>query len=322
MDGFSKSRTRRIVVLGATNHATKVDPALRRSGRLDRLITIPLPNRPALAAIYGHYLSGFAHALSQDDVSELAQCSVGASGADVERYVREARRRARSKGRVLVNADVLESVYNTPSEDMRQPMQIEELEATAWHEAGHAVMMWAGPDRATTLNYISVVPRADGKVGFMAHGGKEGRYSITRAQGIARLEVLMAGRAAEELRFGRDGVSSGCHGDLERAAELATTLIAKLGLGKAGRFSASNSTLALETLAEDVEAELQQAYANALKTLSTHRGLVERVAQSLMDKSEISGPDFLRMATGYQVEAAAGSKSVMSTTSSEVSHVL
>jgi ATP-dependent Zn protease len=303
MDGFSKSRTRRIVLLGATNHASKVDAALRRSGRLDRLITIPLPNRPALEAIYGHYLNGFAHALSRENISELAQCSVGASGADVERYVREARRRARLKNRDLIKADVLESVYNTPSDDVRQPMQLEELEYTAWHEAGHAVMMWAGPDKAATLNYISVVPRADGSLGFMAHGS-QGRFSVTRAQALHRLEVLMAGRAAEELRFGRDGVSSGCQADLQSAAQLAETFISKMGLGKSRRLSSTDSNKVWESLADDVEAELQQAYTNALATLSANRVLVERVAQALMEKSEISGPDFLRIAAAYRHETA------------------
>jgi ATP-dependent Zn protease len=73
-------------------------------------------------------------------------------------------------------------------------------------------------------------------------------------------------------------------------------------------------------LAEDVEAELQQAYANALNTLSTHRGLVDRVAQALMDKSEISGPDFLRMAANYQAEAANGSMIAVSSTTFEGPH--
>jgi ATP-dependent Zn protease len=302
MDGFSKSR--KVVVLGATNHAVKVDPALRRSGRLDRTIRIPLPNRPALVAIYSHYLSAASHNLSAVDVDELGQCSVGMSGADVERFVREGRRRARNRKRPLILPDILESIYATPPEEARIALLPDELESTAWHEAGHAVMMWSGPERAVGLNYISIVPRPDGTLGFMAQSSREGQHSFTRAKLVHELAVLLGGRAAEEIRFGKEGVSSGCISDLRVASNLGMDIVGRLGLGAAGRLATPYGERAHQELADDVEAELQSAYSTALATLSEHQPLLERIATALIDKSEISGAEFKRIATAYQLETA------------------
>lgn len=295
MDGFA--RNRKIVVLGATNHPEKVDPALRRSGRLDRLITIPLPNRLALESIFSHYLNGFENGICSADIGELAACSVGVSGADVERFVREARRRARKASRPMCKTDVLESIFQTPSPDCRSPMRPEEVELVAYHEAGHAVLKWLGPEGGTDIRYISIVPRADGMAGFMAHAPQDGRLSVNRTQARHHLAVLLAGRAAEQVKFGEDGVTSGGAGDLVMATESARRMVRLFGFGRSGRLAYMGDDH--PGLADEVERELQEAYAASLKTLQQHGILLERVAQALIDKSELAGGEFLSIADDY-----------------------
>lgn len=291
MDGFA--RKGQIVVVGASNHPDKVDPALRRAGRLDRLIHIPLPNSAALKSIYEHYLSGCQHSLTEADIKEVVACSIGVSGAEVERYVREARRRSRKEQRALTVDHLMQSVFETPRENCRTPLAPAILEQIAYHEAGHAIMSWLGPEQGRDIRYISVLPRSNGTGGFMSHRPTDEMAPMTRARCRQRLATTLGGRAAEEVRFGVESVGSGSAGDLANAITIARRMIQNFGLAKNGRLSYVGAAESL--LAEEIEDELQEAYLVALHALQERRGLLDAVAQALIQKSELTGSEFLSL---------------------------
>lgn len=295
MDGFNSSQ--RVIVLGATNHANKIDPALRRSGRLDRTINVPLPNRKALESMYRHYIGVEDHIITAEDIAALAGSSVGISGADVERIVREARRSARIGVRSLTKTDVLKSIYATPPEDQRQPMTAEELKETAYHEAGHALMMWFSDEKAENIQYLSIIPRADGTLGFVAQAPSEKRHTLTIARGKQKLAVMLGGRAAEEVIFGADNISSGSSSDLKMATDTAAFMVYRCGLGPQGLLSVADKTDSRRD--KQVEQLLQESYRNAVTILGKHKVLLNTVAEALIEKSELSGSDFIALAENY-----------------------
>lgn len=296
MDGFNSSQ--RVIVLGATNHAGKIDPALRRSGRLDRSINVPLPNRKALEAMYLHYIGTNDHTITAEDATALAGSSVGISGADVERIIREARRMARMTNRPLSKDDVFKSIYATPPEDQRQPMTSEELRETAYHEAGHAIMIWFSDAKGDGIQYLSIVPRADGTLGFVAQAPSEKKHTLTAKTGKQRLGVLLGGRAAEQVAFGQDNISSGSSSDLKMATDTATFMVYRCGLGPMGMLSVTDKNDEKRDL--QVEDLLQESYKAAVQTLTQHRVLLDMVATALVEKSELSGAEFSELAKRYE----------------------
>lgn len=281
-----------VFVIGATNHEDRVDSALRRSGRLDRVISIPRPNSEVLGHIYDHYLRKIGHLqpLGEDlDVAELGGLSLGLTGADVERIVRGAARRARRERQPLGQLHVFAEITNKPrdpSESHR--LTPEEIERVAVHEAGHALAMALSASRGRDIGFVTVVPRADGSLGFVARLPDE-RMSLTRGDYDELLEVSLAGRAAEEVRYGDAGVSGGATDDLRVATGIATRLITKLGLGGPRKLVWS------ETLAErDVlllEKIVSDAYESALGKLSQHRDRLTALADALVARQELTGDE-------------------------------
>jgi cell division protease FtsH len=188
-----------VVLLAACNHPHLLDPALTRSGRLERHIRISLPNQAAPARIFREHLG---EDLSDLSLREAALAAAGASGADCERLVRGARRRAREAGRALMLADLLEEIGGV--DDRSQA----ELWRVAVHEAGHAMAMcelYPGALRAVTL-------RARGEALGATMSAVSGAYLV--AEDVhRRLVCLLAGRAAEDELLGAP--SSGAGGSVD-----------------------------------------------------------------------------------------------------------
>jgi ATP-dependent Zn protease len=257
-----------VFYIAATNHEAGVDPALRRSGRLDRVIRIPRPNSAALEEIYGSYVEALGPDAPLDpglDMKAAGRMSVGLTGADVERIVRGAFRRARRDGRPLSQVDLVAEITNKPRGSEGLPtLSAADIERTATHEAGHALALYLSASAGTDIGYVTVVPRDDGTLGFVLPLPDE-RVHLTRRDYDEKLETFLAGRAAEELVFGADQVSSGACSDLQSATALATRMVTQLGLGEGRRFMWSE-TLSPGDL-DLVEKALVQAYARMLKTL-------------------------------------------------------
>ena len=282
LDGFE--RREGVVVIAACNDPSRLDPALVRSGRLDRHIEIPLPDVPSLVGILRTHL---VTDLAGDDVREVALAARGGTGADVERFVREARRRARLANRSIILPDLLEAVRNGQPEwpaDVRRRV--------AYHEAGHAIALLA-------LGIAEPKALSIGGTGGLAESDLGEMRAITRSHLEKFLVALLAGRAAEQLTFGEAtaGAGGSDESDLGRATMLATRLETDYGLGDFGLVcipggSSGRDLLLLDTLRSAVGGTIDRAYAAALELLGRNQHALEALATALfgagyLDRSDI-----------------------------------
>ena len=284
-----------VFVIGATNHLDNVDPALRRPGRLDHVVNIPRPTRRALARMLEYYLAPYMEKDLADkaiDHEEVAGLALGDTGADIKRYVRLAWRRARQKGRPISHADLVAAISGTSHRhDEDRPVDLESLEKTAIHEAGHAVQAATSAGGRWQPGIVSVVS-GRGAAGFVRLRPTS-EAPLTRSQCRERLSVLLAGRAAEAIAHGEDRVSSGAGGseasDLAKATQLAVAMVQQLGMGQTDALY-WEAGLPSGARLEQVRSLLDEAYADARDNLESHWSLVENLAAVLVDRQEISGP--------------------------------
>lgn len=278
LDGFDDRS--QVIVIGATNHADNVDPALQRAGRLDRVIPISRPDVAGLQAIYLAKLKPHAYAIAPDELRRCASLSLGLTGADVELLVRGARRRARMDGNRAITADDLQGeIFRIPPQAVRNPLHGPQLARTAYHEAGHAVVALMLPSLREHLQLASVVADDQGALGFV--GIKNAEHNQTRSELLDRICMVLAGRAAEAQIFGDDEVSTGAggyssHNDLAVARRLSEAALGVYG------FSAANPNWHTLTPDEaETKALIAEQYARARSLLQAQHLLLTAVSESL-----------------------------------------
>jgi AAA+ superfamily predicted ATPase len=280
-----------VFVLGATNHEDRVDPAMRRSGRMDRVIRIPRPNSDALGHIYRHYLDSLTTGQFDRsiDLTTLGKMSVGLTGADVERIVRGALRRGRKEGRAVSQLDLIAELTNKPRNPGSSPrLSPAELERTAYHEAGHAMALCLSTSHGDDIGFVTIVPREDGTLGFVAPLPDE-RVSLTRTDYQERIEVYLAGRAAEAIRYGEENVSSGATSDLHGATALALSMVTRLGLGQEPKLLWTDSPTSQDR--EQAAQLLSQSYERTLQKLRDGKVTLARLAEELVARQELTGDE-------------------------------
>ncbi|MDT7764677.1 MAG: cell division protease FtsH [Mycobacterium sp.] len=290
-----------VIVIGATNYVEKVDPALRRAGRLDQVVEIPLPNIDGLERIFSYYLSCFeaeGGQVADVDARALAELAFGLTAADVAFFVRGAARRARRENRPVSQPDLVAEVTRRPRRaDSAPRLTPTAMHRVAVHEAGHAVATLLSSTRGEDLTYASISPRLDGSLGFTATIPANTRV-LTRASLLEQLETLLAGRGAEEVVFGADDIGAGSGGpgttsDLAVATRLATVIVCQSGLDEGFlRWTAAPS---LEQDAR-INELLRDTYRNARARLQGNRALLDHIAAALQDKQELSGKEMRRLA--------------------------
>jgi cell division protease FtsH len=283
LDGFE--RREGVVVIAACNaDPSRLDPALVRSGRLDRHIEIPLPDVPALIGIFRTHLGA---ELEGADLRATALAARGRTGADVERWIRQARRAARTASRALDLQDLLDAVRNGEPEwpaDVRRRV--------AYHESGHVIALLA-------LGIAEPKALSIGGTGGLAESNLGEMQALTRAHLEKFLVALLAGRAAEQLIFGEATAGAGGSdgSDLSRATQLATRLETAYGLGSLGPVFITGDTsnrdlLMFEKLRSAVSGTIDRAYAVALDLLGQNRRTLDALAAALfvagyLDRAEI-----------------------------------
>ncbi len=303
IDGFGPRD--RLVVIGATNYPDNVDPALRRSGRLDQVVQIPCPGVDALEQILRYYLEPrrAAGQLQDDiDLGTLARLCLGLTGADIEERVRGAARRARRSGGRIGQTELLAEVLGKPRRPgTNRPLPQATLKQLSVYQAGHVVARLTGPGRGQEIAYVSILPRSDGRLGYLATT-EAGLSVTTRKDYEDRIKQYLAGRAAEEAVFGPDGVSDiasepGDASDLVRAIELAYSMLGLTGLGE-GRDLLWWSAVPAEArgaLDDRVNALLTRLQAEAVEFVSAHRDLLGRVTDLLLQRQELRGAELVAL---------------------------
>ena len=278
-----------VILVAACNHPEKLDPALIRSGRLDRHIRVRLPDRGALAGILREHLGDD---LQGEDLDGPALAAGGVSGADCERLVRGARRRARTAQRSMVLGDLLDEIGGT------EERSADEIWRAAVHEAGHAVV--AATLHPGCLDRVSV--QADSTSGGATSAHLRPKVYKLPTDIQDELTMLLAGRAAEEEILGV--ASSGSGGlplsDLARATSLAVEASLALGLDDIGGLLWRGSTdirdlrVLLTTdrlLAERVRGQLDEAYELAKAAVRRQITAVKAIASELLKRPVIEGAE-------------------------------
>ena len=227
MDGFSTRES--VVVMAATNRPDVLDPALVRPGRFDRQIQLDLPQKTARRQI----LKIHTREVPMDDnvdLGNLAERTVGFSGADLKNLVNEAALIAARRDKKRVTADDFDRardkiIMGIEREDV---VQDEEKKAIAYHEAGHALMAELMPE-ADPLQKVSIIPRGR-SLGATEQVPEEDRHSLKRSYLVDRLAIIRGGRAAEKTVF--EDVSTGAGDDLKKAYLLARRMVCQWGMSE------------------------------------------------------------------------------------------
>jgi ATP-dependent Zn protease len=288
---------RPVLLLSATNFLERLDPAITRSGRLERHVPV-LPPRSLeeVSAVLKHHLGG---ALDTSTIKAVARLSKGKTPADIEALVRTARSAAAAAGRSLEASDLMSVLV--PS-DPRDPV---ELRATALHEAGHAVVALA---MSHEIEGASII--AEGKTGGSVKGLLPSRFP-NRQELEAITTVLLGGRAADVI-FGK-GAHAGAEHDLEMATDMLRKGIEEMGLY--GRLTSGTSLIARREVDEQIEEALQRLFKWAMLIVRQESEAVKVIADALLLHRVLDGADLLRIFASHrsghslppvEIEAAGG----------------
>jgi cell division protease FtsH len=227
MDGFESNEG--IILIAATNRPDVLDPALLRPGRFDRQVVVPNPDVTGREKILRVHMRNIP--LSADvDVRTLARGTPGFSGADLANLVNEAALTAARRNRRMVTMHDFEHAKDKVmmgAERRSMAMNEEEKTLTAYHEGGHAIVALNVPS-TDPVHKATIVPRGRA-LGMVMQLPEGDRYSLKYQQMTSRLAIMMAGRIAEELIFGKENITSGASSDIKAATDLARNMVTRWG---------------------------------------------------------------------------------------------
>ncbi len=229
LDGFDARKA--VVVLAATNRADILDKALLRPGRFDRRITVSLPDRVGREAILRvHTRKTPLH--EEVSLERLARLSTGMTGADLANLVNEAALSAARRNLDSITHDCFEEALARVQLGALRPLVMSDHERRiiAYHEGGHALVAYHTPG-ADTVNRVTILPRGQ-SLGVTQFTAEEDRYNYSRETLMARIAVGLGGRAAEELIFGAERVTTGAENDLQVVTDLAHRMVTRWGMSK------------------------------------------------------------------------------------------
>ena len=220
-----------VLLIGATNRADALDPALLRPGRFDRVLHFGLPGRHDRRDLIDFFLERKSHDATMDDTArdDLAATTMGYTPASLERLFDEALLFALRDSRSALRVDDLRRARMDVEIGLAEPTEytIEERDSIAVHESGHAVVAHL-VGRGRKMELLSIVKRKDA-LGLLAHTETEERYTRRRSESLALIQIALGGMVAEELFFGESG--TGPAGDLAAATGIAVELVGSLGQG-------------------------------------------------------------------------------------------
>ena len=310
MDGFSNETG--IIVIGATNRPDMLDPALLRPGRFDRQVHIDLPDMAGREEILKLHAKKIKMHESVD-LGKLARGTTGFSGADLENLLNEAALHAVRSGRKLVADEDIEEARDKSLMGPRKirKMRPEDIKLTAYHEAGHAFASTAFAGIADPIHKATIIPSGRA-LGMVQHLPIDDKVSMSLAEVRANLVIDLAGRAAEEIFFGADKITTGAESDIAAATALARRSITMSGLSnKIGMVSVNQAQTfgarvpleaASEKTAEMVDAEIRAwtdaAYKDAVKILTKNRATVEKLANELLTRETLTGDEIMEIVSG------------------------
>ena len=302
LDGFEENSG--IIVIAATNRADVLDPALLRAGRFDRQITVNLPNKEGREAIFK------VHAKNKKidpsiDFGQLAKRTVGFSGADIANILNEAAILAVRGNRDVVSmADIDEAIDRRIAGPAKsnKGMNEKERRQVAYHEAGHAIIGLTLPN-ADKVRKITIIPRGQ-TGGHVLMGPDDDRFLLTKSELEAEICGLLGGRSSEEIFF--KDVSTGASNDIERATQIARSMVVEYGMSSLGPIQYEKNTGSVFlgrdysnaqknfsiAVADEIDKEIRKivdaAHEEALRIINERKDDVTLIAETLLIHETIS----------------------------------
>lgn len=316
MDGFTDNQG--VIVIAATNRRDILDPALLRPGRFDRQITVGYPDIKGREAILRVHTKN--KKLAPDiSLATIAKGTAGFTGADLANLVNEAALlAARNNRKAITQPDIEEATIKVVAgpEKKSKVVSEDEKRLTAFHEAGHAVCTFHCKTQ-DHVHQVSIIPRGMAG-GYTMSLPEHDRSFRSKTQMEEEIIVLLGGRVAEKIVL--DEISTGASNDIERATDLARSMITRYGFSeKLGPivYGHDNSEVFLgrdysqgrnysENVAAEIDGEIRElidtSYENAKQILLNHRDQLDKVAHYLMEHEKIDGEDFYKLMNGESLD--------------------
>ena len=316
MDGFTDNQG--VIVIAATNRRDILDPALLRPGRFDRQITVGYPDIKGREAILRVHTKN--KKLAPDiSLATIAKGTAGFTGADLANLVNEAALlAARNNRKAITQPDIEEATIKVVAgpEKKSKVVSEDEKRLTAFHEAGHAVCTFHCKTQ-DPVHQVSIIPRGMAG-GYTMSLPEHDRSFRSKTQMEEEIIVLLGGRVAEKIVL--DEISTGASNDIERATDLARSMITRYGFSeKLGPivYGHDNSEVFLgrdysqgrnysENVAAEIDGEIRElidtSYENAKQILLNHRDQLDKVAHYLMEHEKIDGDDFVKLMNGESLD--------------------
>uniref|UniRef100_A0A7N6A9N0 ATP-dependent zinc metalloprotease YME1L1 n=1 Tax=Anabas testudineus TaxID=64144 RepID=A0A7N6A9N0_ANATE len=302
MDGFKTNEG--VIIIGATNFPEALDNALIRPGRFDMQVTVPKPDVKGRTEILKWYL----RKIKVDPASIIARGTVGFSGADLENLVNQAALKAAVDGKDMVTIKDLEfakdKILMGPE---RRSAEIDKKNKiiTAYHESGHAIVAYYTKD-AMPINKATIMPRGP-SLGHVSMLPENDRWSETRSQLLAQMDVSMGGRVAEEIIFGNENITTGASSDFDSATKIAKMMVTRFGMcEKLGVMTYTDMTeQSPETQAaveHEVRVLLKDSYERAKALLKSHTKEHKNLADALLMYETLDAKEIQLVLEGKTLE--------------------
>ena len=306
MDGFEGDEG--VIIIAATNRPDVLDKALLRPGRFDRQIEVPYPDIQGREKILEVHMKGKPIA-AELDVKYIARGTPGFSGADLMNLVNEAALLSARRNKLKITMREFEDARDKVmmgAERRTLMMSDEEKEMTAYHEAGHAIVGLNMPG-SLPIHKATIIPRGRA-LGMVQYMPERDQISQSREEMIARMAMAMGGRAAEELHFGYDKVTSGASSDIEQVTRIATAMVTEWGLSdEIGPIAYKNtdsnsfhpgigrgSAISPETaslIESEIKRFIKEAHDTATKILKKKKKNWVTLAEALLEYETLSGDE-------------------------------
>lgn len=316
MDGFEANEG--IIIIAATNRPDVLDPALLRPGRFDRQVTVGLPDINGREKVLKVHMRNVP--MSNDvDAKTIARGCPGFSGADLMNLVNEAALLAARRGMRLVTMKEFEDAKDKIMmgvERKTMAMTLEEKGLTAYHEGGHALVALTVP-HTDPVHKATIIPRGRA-LGMVMQLPERDKLSFSYRQMMSRLAVMMGGRVAEELIFGKEAVTSGASSDIEQATRLARAMVTRWGfsdelgtvaygdnqeevfLGHSVSRTQNMSEATAQTIDKEVRRLVDWGYVEAKRILTERKDDLETLAQGLLEYETLSGDEIIALLKGVR----------------------
>ncbi|WP_299347392.1 ATP-dependent zinc metalloprotease FtsH [uncultured Maritalea sp.] len=315
MDGFEENES--IILIAATNRPDVLDPALLRPGRFDRQVVVPNPDVGGREKILKVHVRKVP--LAPDvDLKILARGTPGFSGAELMNLVNESALLAARRNRRFVTMAEFEDAKDKlmmGAERRTMAMKEDEKKNTAYHEAGHALISLLKSDILDPIHKATIIPRGRA-LGMVMQLPERDQISMSFEEMTSRLAVMMAGRVAEELTFGKKNVTSGAQSDIDQATRLARAMVTQWGfsdkLGKVaygenqqevflGHSVAQSKNVSEETsqiIDEEVRRLVDDGFKEAKRILTKRKKDLEALAQGLLEYETLTGKEIEELLSG------------------------